>query len=196
MIHPHTKLSFISDEIGHGIFATQFIPKGTIVWAQDPLDREITPTEMEQLAPALREHAMTYCYRNRDGHFVLSWDHNRYINHSFAPNCMMTPYHIELAVKDIQPGDELTDDYGTLNIIDSFEPVDEGHARKTVQPDDLQRHHPDWDKMLSAAFTLLQHVDQPLRDLLSEEKWQTCLRISKSKEEMASILECYHNPST
>lgn len=194
MIHPHTELRFINDEIGHGVFATHFIPKGTVVWAQDPLDRVITPMEMEKLDPVLRNHAMTYCYRNRDGHFLLSWDHNRYVNHSFTPNCMMTPYHLELAVQDIQPGDQLTDDYGTLNILDPFEPVDEGHARKMVHPDDLERHHPDWDAKLAAAFAHLQHVDQPLRDLLAEEIWEICLRISEGKEKMASILGCYHNP--
>jgi hypothetical protein len=195
MIHPHTELRFIRDEIGHGVFATEFIPKGTIIWVQDPLDREITPEEMEQLGPALRERALTYCYRNRAGHFVLSWDHNRYINHSFTPNCMVTPYRIELAVQDIRSGDELTDDYGTLNIIEPFEPFDEGHARKTVQPDDLERHHPEWDKQLVAAFQRLHFVDQPLRAFLSEERWETCRRISEGKEKIASILNCYHNPN-
>lgn len=194
MIHPHTKIRFVNDEIGHGVFATEFIPKGTIVWAQDPLDREITPAEMAQLGPSLRERVLTYCYRNRAGHYVLSWDHNRFINHSFNPNCMMTPYRIELAVRDIQPGDELTDDYGTLNILEPFEPVDEGHVRKTVQPDDLVRHHPDWDKKLAAAFRHLRHVDQPLRDFIAAEKWTTCQRISAGEESMASILDCYHHP--
>lgn len=193
MIHPHTRLRFVSDEIGHGVFATEFIPKGTIVWARDPLDREISPVEMEQLGPALRDRVLTYCYRNRAGYFVLSWDHNRFINHSFNPNCMVTAYHIELAVRDIQPCEELTNDYGTLNIVEPFEPVDEGHARKTVQPDDLVRHYSDWDKKLTAAFGCLRHVDQPLRDFISEEKWHTCLRISEGKESMASILDCYHN---
>lgn len=193
MIHPHTRLRLVSDEIGLGVFATEFIPKGTIVWAQDPLDREITPAEMEQLDQALRDRVLTYCYRNRVGHFVLSWDNNRFINHSFNPNCMMTPYRIELAVRDIQPGEELTNDYGTLNILEPFEPVDEGHARKTVQPDDLKQHYSDWDKKLTAAFGCLRHVDQPLRDVISEEKWNTCLRISEGKEPVASILDCFHN---
>ena len=33
MIHPSTELRFINDEIGYGVVATRFIPKGTIVWA-------------------------------------------------------------------------------------------------------------------------------------------------------------------
>ena len=45
MIYPKTELRFISDEIGHGVVATEFIPAGTITWALDKLDREFTPTQ-------------------------------------------------------------------------------------------------------------------------------------------------------
>ena len=44
MLHPHTELRFVSPEIGYGIFATAFIPKGTITWVKDELDR-IIPKE-------------------------------------------------------------------------------------------------------------------------------------------------------
>ncbi|HAV55880.1 MAG TPA: SET domain-containing protein-lysine N-methyltransferase, partial [Aequorivita sp.] len=43
MIHPKTELKFISDQIGYGVVATEFIPAGTITWALDDLDREFTP---------------------------------------------------------------------------------------------------------------------------------------------------------
>ena len=39
MIHPHTELRFINEQMGFGVFATQFIPKGTIIWALDELDQ-------------------------------------------------------------------------------------------------------------------------------------------------------------
>jgi len=48
MMHPHTKVQFISDEVGHGVVATAFIPKGTITWVQDPLDRVFSPAEQRQ----------------------------------------------------------------------------------------------------------------------------------------------------
>ena len=161
-----------------------------MVWVQDPLDREIAPEEMAQLEPGLRERALCYCYRNRAGRFVLSWDHNRYVNHSFSPTCIMTPYGLELAVRDIHPGEEMTNDYGTLNIIEPFEPVDEGHARKSVQPDDLARHHPEWDRRLQEACAAIAAVEQPLRPLISGDIWQTCLRMADGKEPMRSIRDC------
>lgn len=35
MIHPDTELRFINPEIGYGVFATQFIPRGTITWVRE-----------------------------------------------------------------------------------------------------------------------------------------------------------------
>lgn len=191
MIHPDTELRYVSPEIGHGVFATRPIPKGAIVWVQDPLDRVISPEEMSGLDPMLWERASTYCYRDREGRFVMSWDHNRYINHSFNPNCMMTPYGLELAVRDIQPDEQLTEDYGTLNILEPFEPIDEGQARKRVLPDDLLDHHPEWDAKLAAAFPLLPQVEQPLRPLVPDDVWQTCLCIAAGDEPLLSIRNCH-----
>jgi hypothetical protein len=42
MIHPDTELRFINEKIGHGVVATKFIPKGTITWVLDKLDRVFT----------------------------------------------------------------------------------------------------------------------------------------------------------
>lgn len=195
MIHPHTELRFVSDEIGYGVFATQPIPRGTIIWVQDPLDREIAPDEVARLDPALLERASRYCYRNRFGHYVLCWDHTRYMNHSFNTNCVATPYRLELAVRDIAAGEELTSDYGTLNIVEPFEPLDEGHFRKVVHPDDLANHHAHWDALLAAAFPCIGTVQQPLRSLVSAATWETCLGIAAGREPMRSIRECYHVPS-
>jgi hypothetical protein len=38
MTHPKTELKLISNEIGYGVVATDFIPAGTITWALDKLD--------------------------------------------------------------------------------------------------------------------------------------------------------------
>jgi len=195
LIHPHTVLRFVDDTIGFGVFATRPIPKGTIVWVRDALDREITPEHVAALDPELAERASRYCYRNRDGHYVLCWDHTRYVNHSFTPNCVTTPYHLEIAVRDIAEGEELTNDYGTLNIVESFEPVDEGHARKTVEPDDLVRLHAQYDLQLAAAFPCIAAVEQPLLPLVPAATWNTCLRIAEGIEPMRSIRECLHLPA-
>jgi hypothetical protein len=51
MIHPHTELQFISEKIGYGVVATKFIPKGTITWALDKLDRSFTPEQIRTMDP-------------------------------------------------------------------------------------------------------------------------------------------------
>ncbi len=191
MIHPHTELRRINSEIGYRVVATRFIPKGTITWVLDPLDRELTPTEVEGLDELYRRILSTYCFRNKEGNYVLCWDNGRYVNHSFQSNCLTTAYNFELAVRDIHPGQELTDDYGYLNITEPFEAIDEGLPRKVVYPDDLLRYHRGWDRKLRGAFRRLSRVDQPLRPIMNEDVWQTAVEVGGGRREMTSILDCY-----
>ncbi|MGB5273326.1 MAG: SET domain-containing protein, partial [Flavobacteriaceae bacterium] len=152
MIHPNTELKFISREVGYGVVATEFIPAGTITWVLDKLDREFTPSAFEAMSPIYQNILDTYTYRNSDGNFVLCWDLGRYVNHSFNSNCLTSAYDFELAIRDIQPGEQLTDDYGYLNIPQPFRGVDEGTKRKIVYPDDLLRYYKTWDKKLMGVF--------------------------------------------
>jgi uncharacterized protein len=192
MLHPDIELRWISAEIGCGIFATRDIPKGTVTWVMDPLDRVLNPQEVEALPDVCRETLYKYSYRNRDGNYVFCWDNTRFMNHSFKPNCITTAYGFELAVRDIREGEELTNDYGSLNILEPFHACDEGTERKVVYPDDLTRHYADWDHQLESAFKRVQAVDQPLRELLSAEQWETACHIAEERKPMKSILNCLH----
>jgi hypothetical protein len=192
MIHPKTEIAFISPEIGYGVVATEFIPKGTITWALDKLDREFTREEVEHLDPLYREILETYSFRNGQGNYVLCWDHGRYVNHSFNSNCLTTAYDFEIAIRDIHPGEQLTDDYGYLNISSPFRGIDEGTRRKIVYPDDLLKYHPVWDSKLRANFRFVPQVNQPLRSLISDDIWKKVTRIATRSEEMDSILKCYY----
>ncbi len=192
MIHPHTEVKFISEEIGYGVVAKQLIPKGTITWVLDELDREISPSEVEQMGPVAREMMDTYSYRNSSGNFVLCWDNGRFVNHSFNSTCLSTAYDFEVAVRDIQPGEQLTDDYGYLNISEPFKAYSEGTRRKTVYPDDLLRYHKTWDKQLLSAFKNIPHLEQPLKRLISPSLWSKVEAIAKGEQAMDSILNIYY----
>lgn len=194
MIHPHTALRFISDEIGHGVFATQHIPAGTITWVRDPLDRELTSLEVANLAAVCKPALETYTYRNQHGNYVLCWDIARYMNHSFKPNCMATTYGFEVAVSNIKPGEQLTNDYGTLNIVEPFRAFDEGTKRKTVYPDDLLRYHKRWDQLLVKVMAKIQQVEQPLQELIQENAWQNLRDIADGKILPESIRMNYYHP--
>lgn len=190
-MHPKTELKLISKEIGYGVVAKEFIPAGTITWVLDDLDREFTPAQYEKMKPFYKEILDTYCFRNNKGYLVLCWDYGRYVNHSFKSNCLSTAYDFEIAIRDIQPGEELTDDYGYLNISQPFTGVDEGTRRKTVYPDDLLKHYKIWDEILLKNFPKITKVEQPLKSLLSRELWDEVVEISGGNKEMASILKNY-----
>lgn len=192
MIHPHTELRYISPEVGYGVVATRHIPKGTITWVLDQLDREFTPDQLAAMAPAYQQVLDTYAFRNNAGNYVLCWDHARFVNHSFRSNCLSTAYDFEIAIRDIEAGEELTDDYGYLNINAPFRGIPEGSRRRIVYPDDLLRYHQVWDRKLLQAMPRLGKVEQPLRHLLSEGAWHKALGIAEGRESMDSILTCYY----
>jgi len=71
MIHPDTEVRFINEEKGRGLVATAFIPKGTITWALDPLDREIHPAELAAYDEKYQEILLTYSFRNSCGNYIF-----------------------------------------------------------------------------------------------------------------------------
>ena len=192
MLHPATELRFISDDVGYGVVATQRIPKGTITWVLDDLDRTFTPKEVDAMPVIYRKILDRYSFRDNRGNCILCWDHARFVNHSFRSNCISTAYDFELAVRDIEPGEELTDDYGYLNIDEPFEALPEkGTRRKAVMPDDLPRYYKQWDRQLVSAFRKLETVPQPLMQLLKPAIAKKARAIANGQDEMDSILSLY-----
>jgi hypothetical protein len=192
MIHPNTELRYINEEIGNGVVATQFIPAGTITWVLDKLDREFTKEQYAQMEPLYLDILDTYTFRNNLGNYILCWDHGRFVNHSFNANCLSTAYDFEIAIRDIQKGEQLTDDYGYLNITAPFKASDEGTVRKIVYPDDLKKFHGQWDKSIAEVFPKIKQVGQPLYHMLSKSVQTEIEEVLSGKNELASILENYY----
>lgn len=192
MIHPSTEIKFISREVGYGVVATEFLPAGTITWALDALDREFTPLEIEKMDPLYQEILDIYTFRNNKGNWVLCWDNGRYVNHSFNSNCLTTAYDLEIAIRDIHPGEQLTDDYGYLNISAPFRGMEEGTRRKIVYPDDLVKYAKVWDKKLQKVFPLIGQVEQNLRPVIPEQTWNEVIEVAEGRKPMDSILTNYY----
>lgn len=193
MLHPDTELRFISDDIGYGVVATRVIRKGTITWAMDDFDQRFSPKEVGRMSPAYKQVVDKYTFRDNTGDYILCWDHARYINHSFRANCITTAYDFELAVRDIRAGEELTDDYGFLNLDEPFDCLPERGTRRTrVNPDDLLRQHKKWDRMLEVAFRRFRYVDQPLFNMLPPATRTKAVAVAEGAETMDSILNCYY----
>lgn len=191
-MHPDTEVRFINDIIGYGVVAKKFIPRGTITWVQDDLDRILTTAEVERMHPQMQEQVDKYSFRNNKGQLVLCWDLAKYVNHSFNANCLSSAYDFEVAVRDIQPGEQLTDDYGYLNISEPFKAVDEGTGRDTVYPDDLLKYHEKWDRQLQDAFQNFEQVEQPLKELVPSAVLEKITSSLRKNEPLDSILNLYY----
>lgn len=63
MIHPNTELKMVSPEMGIGVFATKFIPKGTITWVQDELDIILQPEKVKTLSEENQATIEKYAFR-------------------------------------------------------------------------------------------------------------------------------------
>jgi hypothetical protein len=163
MMHPHTELRFIDRTIGHGVFATQFIPCGTITWALDEFDQVLTPDRVVALVPAQRAQVEEYAYVDGRGNYVLCWDLGRYVNHGCDPTSRGVGAAFEIAVRDVQPGEQLTSDYAELNITAAFRcRCGSPRCRGVVRADDLLRYGHEWDEVVAAAVLRLARVPQPL----------------------------------
>lgn len=193
MIHPDTELRFVGPDIGYGVFATRPIPRGTITWVRDEFDQTFSPERVRAIAGPLRDVVERYCYVDGLGDHVLCWDLARYMNHACEATCMSPGYGFEVAVRDIAAGEELTDDYGTLNIDAPFEcrcgsPV----CRRQIRPDDVLRHGDRWDELIAAAFARLPHVPQRLLPLVREDA--ALRRVLAREAPIASCRDHYLGP--
>ncbi len=163
MIHPETKLKWVSTEIGYGVFATQHIPKGTAIYVRDALEIVVSKNSGLAQSPVYKDILTKYSYIDAKGDYILSWDHGRFVNHCCHPNTITTGYGFEIAIRDIAPGDEITDDYGLLNIEEDI-PLSCGknNCRGMARARDFDTYAAHWDSVVRQALTHFNQVEQPL----------------------------------
>jgi hypothetical protein len=169
MIHPDTELRFVNDQIGYGVFATRDIPRGTITWARDELDQSYSPDQIARMPEPYQQILGKYAYTDRHGKLILCWDLARFMNHSCEATCLSAGYDFEIAIRDVRAGEELTDDYGTLNLESSFPcACSSPNCRKHIRPDDSVFQAERWDELLRHNFPRIPHLPQPLWWLVGE----------------------------
>lgn len=117
MVKTKVKKSNIPDA-GLGLFADEFIKKGTVTWRFCPgFDQILYEDDLLRLSEAARLQFLKYTYKSIDtGHYVSCGDDDRFINHSESPNIIegenepnSEPFSI--AARDIYPGEELLCNY-------------------------------------------------------------------------------------
>lgn len=135
MLHPGIVLRESSIQ-GRGLFAAEFIPRGTVVWTLDEGERRLTLEELQ----ALPEEEQIYAYQHEDT-FIITSDNSKYWNHSCDPTTNGLGDTAMIAMRDIQPGEEITYDYATSEIDERFRPTWECrcgalNCRKTIRHTD------------------------------------------------------------
>lgn len=102
---------------GLGLFAGQFIERGSPIWQFAPgFDRELSPEQFSQLPARAQAHIRWFGFVDgASGGWVLSGDHACFMNHSPTPNtgapANSRPPVTTVALRDIAAGEELTCDY-------------------------------------------------------------------------------------
>lgn len=196
MIHPATELRYISPTIGFGVFATDFIPQGTIVYVQDELEIVLPADHPLLTADIYKPILDKYSTIEKDGSHLLSWDIARYVNHSCQSNALSTGYGFEVAIRNIQPGEEITDDYGQFNLPYDM-PCSCGHpnCRGSVRPSDFAALVQQWDAHLNAALAELSHEDQPLWRFVDDET-KTAVSADIANGAFRSVQALHHPDDT
>ncbi|MBX4209513.1 SET domain-containing protein [Candidatus Parcubacteria bacterium] len=112
---------------GIGLFADQFIPKGTITWKFDPrFDIYFDPSKVDKMPELQKDLMIHFAYLSKkSGKYVYSIDNTRFTNHSIDPNIAederLSKNDEEIctvAIRDIQIGEEMTIDYRAIDAAD------------------------------------------------------------------------------
>lgn len=189
MIHPDTELRQINKDKGRGIFATSFIPKGTLTYVKDTLEIEIKPDDARLDDPRLSEIIETYSYIDERGIRIISWDNAKYVNHCCQCNTMSTGYGFEIAIRDIEAGEEITDEYGMFNFEYTLQlSCKKSGCRGTVNGNDIEDYYAEWDEKVKSALQHFQEVRQPLRPFLNKTTLQNLTDYLETGKGYQSVL--------
>ena len=105
-----------SDLHGIGLFTDEPIAKGRVVYTASPLlDLNITQKQFDTLDQKEKDEILWWGFFDKPSQmWHVDFDVSKFINHSYQPSVTQDPDHEEaylIAARDIQPGEELTQNY-------------------------------------------------------------------------------------
>lgn len=127
-----------------GLFADERIPKGTEIWKFTPgFDQKFTREQILDFPSLLQIYIYKYCWRSKKSRlYCFSADNGKYFNHSTTPN-VLSEYRddeeevVTVALRDIEIGEELLDDYNSFEYEKSEDDVLDEIAKKFALEDEL-----------------------------------------------------------
>jgi len=110
MLHPDICVKKSSIE-GKGLFSKKRIPKGTILWRFKD-DRVYTKNQRKKFSKKYKALLKKYGYEDEKNNLIYCTDNAKYWNHSCEPNVAGFNEEMDIAIKNINPGEEITYDAG------------------------------------------------------------------------------------
>lgn len=188
MIIPWAKIQWISDEKGYGLVADRDISAGTITFVQDGLDIVLNEDDISRMDKKLLSYVETYSYEDYMGNRILSWDLGKYMNHDDHANTLSTGYGFEVAIRDIKKGEEITDDYRIFSTHHDTSFKAKPGKIEHLKPwsDDLLTF---WDQKVANALLKVEDSEQPLKDFIEPEIFNSILEYKKNNATYRSVKE-------
>jgi len=156
---------------GKGLFATVFIPVGTIICFECKNCKAYSQEEISKLNESKRNFLLEHAYKRDDGTYLMPCSHDIYLNHSCNSNILDSGLGFNIVVRDINIGEEATNDYRQFYEDSSYEIIcncGEKNCCKIVRcihpvPEELRKF---WDIKIKKALTLIKRIPQPLKQEL------------------------------
>ena len=168
MFHPHAQLADIGGDVGLALVASRPIPAGTVMWALCDFDIILDRHVVADLSPPYREILDRYAFISPDGDCILQWDLARFGNHSCDAILHSVGFDVEIAVRDIAAGEQITTEYGNLNRDFHFAcACGAGNCRAHIRHDDSLHFGQAWDEQVAQVLPMYRRVDQPLAAVLA-----------------------------
>lgn len=170
MMHPDSKAEFVDEQRGTRVISTCSIPKGTLVWIPGETDQVFSVQQVSVMPEDRKAYLAEYSYLTNAGTYIVSNDMSRFVNHSCNANSLsVAGLEISIAVRDIQEGEEISEEYGLYYANGGFETCTCGSpdCRQKITKDDVWRYGDDWDRKIEAGFKLLPTVKQPLWEYIT-----------------------------
>jgi hypothetical protein len=109
---------------GIGVFADQFIAKGTPTWKFTPgLDQLLSREVIDAVPEPMKSALLRYSYLDKKtGLYIYCLDNARFVNHADDANTTgdYPPsegiFGRDIATRDIQPGEEITCNYSEFDM--------------------------------------------------------------------------------
>jgi hypothetical protein len=167
---------------GKGLFATRFVPRGTIVCFWCKKCGIYLKEDLAKLSKKKLDFVMEHEEKAGPGLLSKACDRRQqYINHSCNPHILETGRIGDIVIKDIEKGEEATEDYRIFYGKTYFKRYFKNGC-KCGEPNcakvkllthpstaKLQRH---WKKEINAAMRLIPYVKQPLKkEILAERPY-------------------------